>query len=194
MHLAEPVQVTHRIAQTFENLGIQYLVGGSLASSLHGIPRATQDVDIVADIKPNQVAPLVNKLQGDFYIDADMIQDAIKNHSSFNIIHLATMFKVDIFILKPDHNSQQEMMRREPYQLSDNPKHLLYLATAEDIIIHKLYWYQLSGSTSERQWHDVLGVIQVQGDQLDYVYLKQTAQQREVSELVEQILKDASKL
>jgi len=193
MHLAEPVQVTQQIAQIFERLGIQYLVGGSLASSLHGIPRATQDVDIVADIKLNQVASFVDALKSDFYIDADMIQKAIRSHSSFNIIHLATMFKADVFILKPDNASQQEMMRREQYQVSDDSKSQLYLATAEDVIIHKLYWYQMSGSTSERQWNDVLGVIQVQSDQLDDVYLKQAAQQRGVGKLLEQILEDASK-
>ncbi len=193
MHLAEPVQVTQQIAQTFERFGIRYLVGGSLASSLHGIPRATQDVDIVADIKLNQVVSLVEALKADFYIDADMIREAIRSRSSFNIIHLATMFKADIFVLKPDNASQQEMMRREQYQISDDPKNQLYLATAEDVIINKLYWYHMSGGTSERQWNDVLGVIQVQSDQLDYVYLKQAAQQRGVSELLEQVLKDASK-
>ena len=193
MPLAEPVQITQRIAQTFDGLGIPYLVGGSLASSLHGIPRATQDVDIVADIKLNQVVSLVEALRADFYIDADMIREAIRNCSSFNIIHLATMFKADIFVLKADSISQQEMMRREQYQLSDDPKNQLYLATAEDVIIHKLYWYQMSGSSSDRHWNDVLGVIQVQSDQLDHVYLKQMAQQREVSELLEQVLKDAGK-
>ncbi|MDM8521317.1 hypothetical protein QUF64_14825 [Anaerolineales bacterium HSG6] len=192
MNLGEPIEVTQQIAQTFERLTIPYLVGGSLASSLHGIPRATQDVDIVADIKLNQVASIVEALKDGFYIDADIIREAIRNCSSFNIIHLATMFKVDIFVLKPDHTSQQEMIRREQYQLSDNPLDQLYLATAEDVIVHKLYWYQMSGSTSERQWNDVLGVIQVQSDQLDYTYLKQTAQQRGVSELLEKILQDAA--
>lgn len=191
MNLGEPIEVTQRIAQTFEGLGIPYLVGGSLASSLHGIPRATQDVDIVADIKPNQVVSLVSALKTEFYIDADMIREAIRNRGSFNVIHLATMFKVDIFVLKPDQTSQQEMIRREQYQVSDNPQDQLYLATAEDVIIHKLYWYQMSGSSSERQWNDVLGVIQVQSDQLDYAYLKQTAQQRGVSKLLEKVLKDA---
>ncbi len=193
MNLGEPIEVTQQIARTFERLGILYLVGGSLASSLHGIPRATQDVDIVADIKLNQVVSFVEVLKAEFYIDADMIREAIRNRSSFNIIHLATMFKVDIFVLKPDHTSQQEMIRREQYQVSDNPQDQLYLATAEDVIIHKLYWYQMSGSTSERQWNDVLGVIQVQSDQLDYAYLKQTAQQRGVIELLEEILKVADK-
>lgn len=192
MNLAEPVQVTRQVAKIFEELGIKYLIGGSLASSLHGIPRATQDVDIVADIESNHVESLVEALKAEFYVEADMIREAIGNASSFNVIHLATMFKVDVFVLKPDHISQQEMMRREAYQISDSAQEQLYVATAEDIILHKLYWYQLGGKISERQWNDALGVIQVQGDQLDYVYLRQMAQQRGVSKLLAQILEEAN--
>lgn len=193
MNLAEPVQITGQVAEVFESLGIRYLVGGSLASSLHGIPRATQDIDIVAEIEGNQVESLVEALKTEFYVDADMIREAVRNYDSFNIIHLATMFKVDVFVLKPDPGSQQEMRRREAYQISDDSRGQLYVATAEDIIIHKLYWYQLGGNISERQWHDALGVIQVQGDQLDYVYLKRVARQRGISKLLAQIMEEANR-
>ena len=193
MNLGEPIRVTQQVAQAFERLGIPYLVGGSLASSMHGIPRATQDVDMVADIELNQVASLVEALQDEFYIDDEMIRGAIRNQSSFNIIHLDTMFKVDVFVLKSDENSQQEMKRREQYQVSDDPQDQLYLATAEDVIIHKLRWYQMGGGISERQWHDVLGIIQIQGDRLDYAYLKQMAQHRGIGDLLEKILEEARK-
>lgn len=191
MILAEPIQVTHRIAQEFERFAIRYLVSGSLASSLHGIPRATNDVDMVAEITYEHIPLLVKALESEFYIDAEMIRDAIQRRSSFNVIHLATMFKVDIFILKPDDASQEEMTRREQYQVSEIPEHTLFLASAEDVIVHKLYWYQLSGGISERQWRDVLGVLQVQQEQLDRTYLERAAQQRGVSDLLEQALKDA---
>ena len=158
MSLAEPIQVTQRVVQEFERLDIRYFVGGSLASSLHGIPRATQDVDIVAEIKTGHIPKLVDALEKEFYIDADMIKDAIQTRMSFNIIHLATMFKVDIFVLKNDMASQEEMERRKHYQISDAPDQMLFLASAEDIILHKLYWFQLGGGVSERQWNDVLGV------------------------------------
>jgi hypothetical protein len=191
MILADPIQITHRIAQEFERFAIRYLVGGSLASSLHGIPRATNDVDMVAEITYEHVPLLVKALESEFYIDAEMIRDAIQRQSSFNVIHLATMFKVDIFILKPDDASQEEMTRREQYQVLENPEHTLFLASAEDVIVHKLYWYQLSGGISERQWRDVLGVLQVQQERLDRTYLERAAQQRGVSNLLEQALKDA---
>jgi hypothetical protein len=191
MLLAEPIQITHRIAQEFERLRIRYLVGGSLASSLHGIPRATNDVDMVAEMTEAHIPLLVKALETEFYIDAEMIQDAIQHQSSFNVIHLTTMFKVDIFVLKTDVASQEEMTRRGQYQISDTPDQSLFLASAEDVIVHKLYWYQLSGSVSERQWTDVLGVLQVQGEQLDYTYLERMAHQRGVHDLLTQAMKDA---
>ena len=138
------------------------MVGGSLASSVHGIPRATQHIDIVADIKPVQVDSLVKAFEGEFYIDADMVQDAIKYRSSFNIIYLETMFKVDIFVLKNDLASQDEMNRRQPYQASEDSQSVFFVSSAEDIIIQKLHWFQLGGKTSERQWNDILGVFKVQ--------------------------------
>ena len=77
MTLANPINITHLVAEIFDKLNISYMVGGSLASSVHGIPRATQDIDIIADIKPINVDDLVKAFEGEFYIDADMVQDAI---------------------------------------------------------------------------------------------------------------------
>ena len=193
MIFAEPIQITQRIVQEFIRLDIRYLVGGSLASSLHGIPRATHDVDIVAEITYEHIPFLVQALEAEFYIDADMIREAIQRRSSFNVIHLATMFKVDIFILKTDSASQEEMARREQYHIADDPDQPIFLATAEDVVVHKLYWYQLSGGISERQWSDVLGVLQVQQEQLDRTYLERAAQQRGVSDLLEQALRESDK-
>ncbi|GAK60491.1 hypothetical protein U27_00388 [Candidatus Vecturithrix granuli] len=191
MLLAEPIYITQRIAREFDQLGIQYLVGGSLASSLHGIPRATNDVDMVANITYAHIPDLVNALEAEFYIDAGMIHDAIQHQSSFNVIHLATMFKVDIFVLKSDGASQEEMRRRGQYQVSEIPDETLFLASAEDVIVHKLYWYQLGGNVSERQWTDVLGVLQVQGGQLDYPYLNRMAHHRGVRDLLTQAMNEA---
>jgi len=188
MSLAEPIQITQRLAREFERLGIRYLVGGSLASSLHGIPRATNDVDMVAEIREKHIGELVEALEAEFYIDAEMIQDAIRHQSSFNVIHFATMFKVDVFILRNDEIAREEMQRRGQYQLSDDPDETLFLASAEDIIVQKLYWYQLGGKVSERQLTDVLGVIQVQGSQLDGAYLNRMAQRHGVLDLLTQAL------
>ena len=91
MPLGDPVRIVQEIAKVFDHLGIPYFVGGSLASSLHGIPRATQDVDIVAEIEEEHILPLVEELQSEFYVDADMIKDAVSRQACFNIIHLDTI-------------------------------------------------------------------------------------------------------
>jgi hypothetical protein len=192
MILAEPIQVTQLIANVFDRLQIAYLVGGSLASSLHGIPRATQDVDMVAGLNPKHVAPLVKALETVFYIDANMIHEAIQHGSSFNVIHLDTMFKIDIFVLQDDPVSREEMTRRELHKLSEDTEEGLFLATAEDIILRKLYWFKLGGGSSERQWNDVLGVLQVQKEKLDYSYLQRGAHKMGVATLLKQAIEDAA--
>lgn len=188
MILAEPIAITQQISLELERLGIKYLVGGSLASSLHGVPRATQDVDMVADIQQQHIPFFVKALEADFYVDAGMIREAIQRQSSFNVIHLATMFKADIFILKSDKFSREEMARREPYQVTDRAEEKLFIASAEDVIVHKLYWYKLGGKVSERQWNDALGVLQVRKDRLDITYLFHAAQLRGVVALLKKAL------
>ncbi len=168
-----------------------YLVGRSLASSLHGTPRATQDVDLVAALRLQHVSALVAALEETFYVDHEMIRDAIARRSSFNVIHLETMFKIDFFILKDDPASRQEMERRQVYRILDNPRRDLVIASAEDIILQKLYWYQLGAGVSDRQWNDVLGVMKTQGGQLDMPYLTHTAALLDVEDLFQQACRDA---
>ncbi len=191
MELAEPLRVTRTVVQAFELIGIRYYIGGSLASSIHGIPRATHAVDIIADIKTNQVQKLVDLLQAAFYIDADMVLDAIRRYGSFNMIHLETMLKMDVFIFKNDDVSRAEMSRRRSYRLADDSDDCLFVASAEDIIVNKLVWYQLGGQLSDRQWTDVLGVLKVGRNNLDFGYLEGMATQKNVLSLFRQALDEA---
>jgi hypothetical protein len=191
MSLSEPLQVTRLIAREFDRLNIRYLIGGSLASSLHGVPRATHDVDMVAEINHAHVQRLVKALSPDFYVDAEMIHDAIRHRSMFNVIHMATMFKADIFIMKADAASRREMDRREPYNIVEDDPDELFLSSAEDIIVQKLYWYELGGGVSERQWTDVVGVIQIQGGRLDSDYLEKAALELGVAEHLKRAFKAA---
>ncbi|MFC1852586.1 nucleotidyltransferase domain-containing protein [candidate division CSSED10-310 bacterium] len=191
MLFAEPLRIIQIVVDVLEDLKIPYFIGGSLASSLHGIPRATQDIDLIADLKLNKVHALEQALHKKFYIDEDMMKNAIKRNSSFNIIHLETMFKVDVFILKKDEGSLEEMKRRKAYQISDETSQELYLASAEDIILNKLYRYKLGGEVSDRQRNDAVGVIQVQGDNLDFDYLAKRAIDFEIEELLQIILRES---
>lgn len=181
----EILEVTLHVAGIFERLHVPYLVGGSLASSLHGLPRATQDVDFVAALREEHVGILVSALETNFYIDAGAIRAAIHHRSSFNAIHLETMFKIDVFIPKDDEATQQEMQRRQSYALAEAPQREITVASPEDVILQKLHWFRLGSGVSDRQWQDVLGVMKVQGDALDEEYLARMAAQMDLVDLLE---------
>jgi len=185
----EPLQITGLIVDILSKLGVRYLVGGSLASSLHGIPRATQDVDLVVDLQDDHVLPFVRALEGTFYVDEDRVRESVRRRSSFSVIHLKTMLKVDIFLLKDDPASQREMARREAYRVSEEPQQDLFVASAEDTILRKLLWFRLGGSISERQWQDVLGILAVRGNTLDLNYLEAQAEALGVGDLLTKIFK-----
>ena len=156
-------------------MGVRYLVGGSVASSLLGLPRATLDADMVADLEPSHVGPLVEALGEAFYADEDAIREAVRLRKSFNVIHLPTAFKVDVFVMRHDAYSQTEMDRRIVLVLSEGPDRTLAVATAEDMVLQKLDWFRRGGGVSDRQWNDVVGLIKTRGTSLDRAYLDRWA-------------------
>lgn len=183
--LSEPILVVARIVQAFDSLGVSYVVGGSLASSVYGIPRATQDVDLVADLQTPHADKLERLLLGDFYVDAGMIREAILKRASFNVIHLATMFKADVFVMKRDAWSREEMARARQEHL-DGPDGSIAVrfASPEDTLLHKLVWFRLGNEISDRQWSDILGILKVQGALLDNAYLDRWAPLLDVADLL----------
>ena len=172
------------VADAFEGLGVDYRIRGSVASSALGVGRSTFDIDLVADLPRQHVDAFVARLGEAYYADGDMIRDAVLRRSSFNVIHLATMMKLDIFILK--HRSFDlaacERVTRSP--LGDEDR-IFPLTTAEDIILHKLEWFRLGDGVSERQWHDILGVFRVQAGALDRDYLERWAGELGVADLLQ---------
>lgn len=192
--IPETTAVTLLVTEALERLGVRYLVGGSFASTVHGEPRRTLDTDLVAELRQEHVNPLVEALGAAFYADEKMIRDAITHRRSFNLIHLATMFKVDVFIPRRRAFDREQMKRRTKQVLVGDPERTVYIATAEDTILAKLEWYRLGGGVSERQWRDVLGVIQVQGQRLDRTYLRRWAAKLGVLELLERALGETGPL
>ncbi len=180
------------LAAELERLGVAYYIGGSVVSSMHGIPRSTLDIDIVADLSPKHVAPLVASLKSLYYIDAGMIQDAIARRSCFNLIHLATSFKVDVFIVKNRRYDRAvfERTRKSPLDAA-NPSAQFFFASPEDIVLAKLEWYRLGDEVSERQWNDVLGVLRIQAGALDRAYLTRWAAELGVADLLEKAWREA---
>ena len=181
------------VVKAFEKIGVSYYLGGSVASSAYGIARATLDVDLVADLSAQHVNPLTEMLKADYYIDKEMILDAIKRRSSFNIIHLETMLKVDIFIIKDRPYDGVAFQRKRKDTLDEEQGAAeFYFASPEDIILNKLEWFQMGGKVSERQWHDVLGIMKVQSELMDKEYLRHWAKKLGISDLLEQAFRDAS--
>jgi hypothetical protein len=182
------------VVEAFEQLGVAYYIGGSVASSVHGIPRTTLDADIVADLRTEHVSFFVERLETDYYVDAEMITKAIERRSSFNVVYLAMMLKVDVFIFKGQRFDNEEFRRARPDSLDTTEgatSRLFYVASPEDIVLRKLEWYKMGGGVSERQWLDVLGVLKLQGQRLEMPYLRRWAEELEVSDLLDRALEDA---
>ncbi len=180
------------VANAFEKLGIAYYIGGSVASSAYGFPRSTMDVDIVSDLKTKNIRSFVGMLESSYYIDEDMILDAVERRSSFNIIHLETMLKIDVFISKNIPYDKEALKRRRKDTLDEDQINIeFYLVSPEDIILNKLMWFRLGGGVSDRQWKDVLGVLKVQKNLLDKEYLQHWASELKVKDLLDKAFSQA---
>jgi len=186
--MSEAVQIALLVIDVLEDLAIPYHVGGSFASSLHGIPRQTRDLDLVAELALARVPLLVARLQNDFYLDADNMRRAIQRHSHFNLIHLKSGFKIDIFCRGVEPFDRSEFNRSKLERLTDDPPRDVIVKSPEDTLLRKLQWYRLGGESSDRQWNDILGILQTQGERLDREYLRYWAGELEIEDLLDRAL------
>ena len=189
--MSNQIEVILRVTALFEQMQIRYLVGGSIASSLQGFSRATADVDIVADLRAEHVAPLYAALKDEFYVDDQAMRRAVSMRSTFNLIHSDIFFKVDVYIPQNDEFGQRQLERARRETLMPGEAGGVYIASPEDTVLTKLRWYRRGGEVSERQLSDVLGVLKVQGERLDLEYLRGWADSLGVLDLLEQLLKEA---
>lgn len=187
--LTEPIAITLELADDFRELGVRYCVGGSLASSLHGIPRATNDVDIVVELKESHVDPFILRLENRFYVPLESLRRAVRTHDAFNLVHLATMLKMDLFVAGNNELNASELERSHRYDVGDGRE--IVLASAEDTIIQKLRWYKRGNEVSSQQWRDVLGILRVRGEDLDREYVRKWCARLNLSDLLERVLQEA---
>jgi hypothetical protein len=179
--LDDPVAVAVQVGTMLDALGVGWVVGGSIASSVHGEPRATLDVDMVADLRRHNVRSFLKALQRDYYVDADTLKEAVRTAGSFNAIHFASAIKLDLFVAGSDLFEAERLARR---QRVDMPDGILYVDTAEHTVLRKLEWYRRGGEVSERQWRDVQAIVRIQGDRLDHERLHLWAERLGVTDLL----------
>jgi len=189
----DPLDVALRVIAVLEDLGVPYVLGGSLASSLVGEPRATADVDLAVRLSDADVSSLVRALESEFYVSEEAAHEAVRRHASFNLVHLETVLKVDLFVLGDDLLDRRQLERRTRVRVSDDPPRELWVGSAEDQVLRKLRWYRDGGGISERQWRDVIGILAVQGERLDREELRAAAREADLADLLERALADVGR-
>jgi hypothetical protein len=135
-----------RVVAAFDELGVEYLVGGSIASSVFGEPRQTLDADLVARLFGRHAEPLAQSLGSDFYVELSTILTAIQTQGCFNLIHLETATKVEVFVRWRDPFGQSQFERRQRKSVGETSPHEFFFASAEDTVLAKLEWYQKGGA------------------------------------------------
>jgi len=190
--MPRPDEAFHRLLQVLDRMEIPYYVGGSVASSSHGIPRTTMDVDLVVDLLPDLIDEFTAQLQRDFYADAALIRESFSRGRAANLLHYATAYKFDLFPLGTDEYSRIQFARRAFRNIrSLGPEPIeCAVASAEDTILRKLEWYRAAGETSERQWNDLRGILKISGAKLDPAYLRHWAAHLKVDDLLERLLRE----
>jgi hypothetical protein len=190
-----PMQNLHdlrEVVRALVGLGIPYALGGSMASSIHGVDRYTRDADLTVEPFPGREADLAGAFGPDWYVSLPAVRQAVRQRSSFNLINTSTGFKVDVFVRQEVAFEQSAMARRVALALPDQPDQPIVVHTAEDVILFKLRWYRLGDESSGQQWGDVLGVLEVQAGKLDDAYLDQWAADLGVADLLRRARQEAA--
>ena len=187
----DPLELAVQVAEAFERLGIRYLLGGSLASTALGEPRATLDVDVVADLSPESVKPWLAELGDDFAGDRKWIADEVRRRGSFQLIHRPTMTRIDVFVPEWVGVHLWKWENRRRLILDPASGRGLDVTGPEGIVIQKLSWFRDGGEVSDRQWRDVLGVLKTQGDAVDRVQLERWSTELGLTSLLERALDEA---
>jgi hypothetical protein len=168
--------------------GISYYLTGSMASNFWGIPRTTHDLDFVVQLPMSAIPRIIYEFRGDFYLEESAVRAAYQPPHQFNAIDTRSALKVDFWLPKPEPFDREMLRRRVQVPLFGEPA---WIATAEDVILHKLVWNRIS--PSDRQLGDAAGIIAVQAGALDKNYLKQWSQELQLANELERLLSGETK-
>jgi hypothetical protein len=194
IRIADTYAVASGVIRAMDAANVDYYIGGSMASSVHGEARLTQDLDFIVRLHPSQVPILVSTLGDAYYADADMIREAIEFRSSANVIDLTTGLKADIIVPEESPFVESEFARKTLAKLAAHPDAPEgYVCSAEDIVLQKLRWYRMGGEVSDRQWRDVKGVLVYQAARLDSAYLDKWAAELGIADLLARVREDAER-
>jgi len=180
------------VADAIDASGSEYFVGGSVASSLQGEPRATNDIDFVVAMLGHRVRAFVEKLGSDFEVDQAMLRDALSRGGSANIFYLPMVTKIDIFGLGSTPYDEVEFARRRRMKVRTSGEEL-WIKSPEDTILRKLLWYREGGQVSDKQWRDVVEVLRIRGPHLERPYLDLWAARLSLESLLARARADAER-
>jgi hypothetical protein len=186
----DAIDVALRVAQALEGVGARYFVGGSLASSIYGEPRVTNDIDFVIDIGIGKIERFIGLLGTDFEVDVDTLRDAVLHGRSANGFYLPLVLKIDFFGNARGPYDEAEFARSRPVEVRSG--RALMVKSPEDTVLRKLLWYREGGEVSDRQWRDILGVLRAQNGTLDIAYLRDWASRLQLSPLLERAMSEAA--
>ena len=187
--VADPIAFARKVISILEPLNIAYYIGGSVASSLFGENRYTEDIDLVIELSKIKAQLLLKAfLAASFYISDIAVEDAVNGRcSSFNVLDNETLEKADLFILQETPFAKSKMARRMQQELPDGS--FVWISSPEDIVLQKLVWGR--GSQSDKQWRDVLGVLKLQGNRLDFEYLRRWGAELDLTEPLDRAFRES---
>jgi hypothetical protein len=184
------IGIALEVARAIETAGGEYFVGGSVASSLQGEPRATNDIDIVLALPLGRISAFAGLLRPRYEIDLDTLRDALLRATSCNIFFLPAVTKIDLFAVGREPYDAVEFSRRRAVTVRQTGE-TLFVKSPEDTVLRKLLWFREGGGVSEKQWRDVVEVLRVSGGEMDRTYLDSWASRLALGELLEKARREA---
>jgi hypothetical protein len=181
-------QLLKKVIVTLEQAGIEYMLTGSVVSSLQGEPRSTHDIDIIVIIEPGKIPDLTAAFPPpEYYLDAESIRESLNRQDMFNLIDVRAGDKVDFWILTDEPYDSVRFARKQQAEFAGIK---INVSSPEDTILAKLRWAKLSGG-SEKQFNDALHVYELQYRYLDYEYLKTWIERLDLEVWWERLISEA---